>query len=92
MDPDENLKQQLRLAREMLAAQDSGSYTAFDDVARLAELVIALDEWLHKGGALPRVWVHTPRNRVTLCGPQCGHSACSQHYIDTGSVECIDRG
>lgn len=23
-------------------------------------------------------------------GPECGHSACSQHYIDTGSRECVE--
>ncbi len=22
-------------------------------------------------------------------GPPCGHSACSQNYIDTGSTDCI---
>tara|TARA_R100000234_G_scaffold112349_1_gene85934 strand:- start:255 stop:596 length:342 start_codon:yes stop_codon:yes gene_type:complete len=22
-------------------------------------------------------------------GPTCGHSACSQHYIDNGSTDCI---
>lgn len=25
-------------------------------------------------------------------GPVCGHSACSQHYIDTGSAACVDEG
>lgn len=25
-------------------------------------------------------------------GPACGHSACSQHYIDTGSRECVEAG
>ena len=24
--------------------------------------------------------------------PTCGHSACSQHYIDTGSAECVEKG
>lgn len=23
-------------------------------------------------------------------GPACGHSACSQHFIDTGSVACVE--
>lgn len=23
--------------------------------------------------------------------PRCGHSACSQHFIDTGSRECVAR-
>lgn len=24
--------------------------------------------------------------------PQCGHSTCSQHFIDTGSSECVEQG
>lgn len=24
-------------------------------------------------------------------GPSCGHSACSQHYIDTGSRQCVEQ-
>lgn len=24
-------------------------------------------------------------------GPACGHSACSQNYIDTGSRECVEE-
>ncbi len=23
-------------------------------------------------------------------GPKCGHSACTQHFIDTGSRECVE--
>ena len=23
-------------------------------------------------------------------GPACGHIACSQNFIDTGSVECVE--
>lgn len=24
-----------------------------------------------------------------MSGPACGHSACSQHYIDTGATACV---
>ena len=32
---------------------------------------------------------HIPAARIEA-GPQCGHSVCSQHYIDTADNECID--
>jgi hypothetical protein len=28
----------------------------------------------------------------TPCGPACGHSACSQHFIDTGDNRCVKEG
>lgn len=57
MDPTENVKEQLRLARKMLRAID-GSHEVPDvrDTARLAELVVALNDWLRKGGFLPEGW------------------------------------
>ena len=33
-----------------------------------------------------QVRLHTQWERVKA---RCGHSACSQHYIDTGSLDCI---
>lgn len=56
MDPDENLRQQRKIAAEMLRARDKGGWTSFDDVARLCELVQALDEWIVRGGSLPGEW------------------------------------
>jgi hypothetical protein len=48
MDPDHTLADIRRLAaREDLSPQDA---------AYLAELVQALDEWISKGGFLPRPW------------------------------------
>lgn len=54
-DPDSNLSEQLRLAQELIDSAESG----FDDPEgawRLAELVLALDEWIKKGGFLPQQW------------------------------------
>lgn len=27
---------------------------------------------------------------VTPTGPTCGHSACSQNFIDTGDASCVE--
>jgi hypothetical protein len=54
MDPDANLAEQLRLALLIQARPDYGE-TAHDAV-RLADLVLALNEWLARGGALPEAW------------------------------------
>ncbi len=27
--------------------------------------------------------------KYAVKGPACGHSACSQHYIDTGETSCV---
>lgn len=53
MDPDANLAEQLDSARRIL----SGEYANLDFHAeRLAELVIALDEWIRGGGFVPSRW------------------------------------
>jgi hypothetical protein len=57
VDPNENLKEQLRLASSILdypAQSDMDTLNA--DSERLAELVLALDEWMFKGGFLPARW------------------------------------
>lgn len=51
MDPNANLEEQ----RGIIACIQAGMYTA-DDVSRLADLAEALDEWLKRGGFLPRDW------------------------------------
>jgi hypothetical protein len=57
MDPKENLKEQLTLARRFIrqSSEQPDEMVAFDEqeVVRLAELVIALDEWQRKGGFSP---------------------------------------
>ena len=52
MDPDANLTEQRRLVARLLNQEPPH----LADYLRLAELVDALDEWLQKGGALPREW------------------------------------
>jgi len=61
MDPDENLAEQIKLALRIQAAADAGRDAdpdVYDDGARLAELVIALNDWIGNGGFPPRKWSH----------------------------------
>jgi hypothetical protein len=51
MDPNANLKEQLELAKRLI-----DDNTDQDAAYRLAELVLALDEWIRKGGFLPEAW------------------------------------
>lgn len=52
MDPDVNLAKQLRIADRILESDESDRLGATE----LAELVIALNEWLSRGGFLPAAW------------------------------------
>jgi hypothetical protein len=63
MDPDENLKEQLRLAKKISSRpwplgdwENKARMDYVIDAARLAELVEALDGWLQNDGFLPRRW------------------------------------
>lgn len=67
MDPDANLREQRELARAIIERFDrvdehTGRYSDLDmegqisDAERLAELIQALDEWITKGGFLPKDW------------------------------------
>jgi hypothetical protein len=58
MDPDANLKEQLEIAKAIA----DGTYEGSDDAERLAELVLALDEWIKSSGFLPKVWRQTDPN------------------------------
>ena len=51
MDPDTNLEEQKTLAQSIIDGDADDA-----DAERLAELVLALHEWLSKGGALPEAW------------------------------------
>lgn len=51
MDPDDTLKE-IRL----IVARASYTEWAEADHARLVELIDGLDEWLTKGGFVPREW------------------------------------
>lgn len=56
MDPDENLKQQRRISAALMYQIENDRKVEDADVLRLSELVIALDEWIAKGGFLPAAW------------------------------------
>ena len=62
MDPNANLTEQLRLARRIMAQWDRSDDETADcesiatNAARLAYLVVSLDEWRTKGGFLPQRW------------------------------------
>lgn len=49
MDPNTNREEQMELARQLCEGR-------VGPAARLAELVLALDEWLSRGGFPPRAW------------------------------------
>lgn len=55
MDPNANLKEQLKLAR-VLADRDASTGDLQDMGIELAELVLALNEWIINGGFLPLDW------------------------------------
>jgi hypothetical protein len=54
MDPDANLNEMLEIAD--LINGDFDEVIRPGDIERLANLVLSLDEWLSKGGALPERW------------------------------------
>jgi hypothetical protein len=63
MDPTANLEEQVRISKriqdcthadELRAGQACTRCEA--DAERLAELVLALDEWIVRGGFLPDAW------------------------------------
>ena len=61
MDPEANLKE-LRELTKMVAEADLNDKDGLEAIAetapRMAELFQALDEWLTKGGFLPKDWSH----------------------------------
>ena len=58
MDPNENLKEQLQLAIALVEVSPNtpNKDDILHDAQRLAELVLALDEWINGGGILPKQW------------------------------------
>lgn len=57
MDPNANLEEQRRLAKQILSAgRGPKQNLTLDRAHRLAELVEALDEWISGGGFLPADW------------------------------------
>ncbi len=53
MDPDANHEEQVRLALDILKCVDEGKRPDAHDAVRLAELVIALNDWVGNGGSWP---------------------------------------
>jgi hypothetical protein len=56
MDPNANLKEQLEISKRIIKASEKGKFSGTADTERLAELVVALDEWIVGGGFLPKQW------------------------------------
>lgn len=50
MDPHANLAEQITLAHEIINLTDNNAPVPEETADRLAELVLALDEWRRKGG------------------------------------------
>jgi hypothetical protein len=53
VDPEANLKEQRELANKLVEYSGDLDLSYTQDVERLAELVLALDEWRLKGGYDP---------------------------------------
>lgn len=53
MDPEANLEEQLTLALKII---NRGDELDHEDADRLAELVLAMNDWLVGGGAKPQIW------------------------------------
>ena len=60
MDPNANLEELRALVRAGNEAHDNGEAPAPEDSERMVELVSSLDEWLSKGGFLPKAWERKP--------------------------------
>jgi hypothetical protein len=58
MDPNKNLADLLEIAHRLVDDEDHEDYLALEasGALRLAELAIALDEWIRKGGFMPEAW------------------------------------
>ena len=61
IDPDAALDELLDLTDQTIQLTDHGVRPPDEDVARLAELVDALDSWLMTGGFMPRRWAAVAR-------------------------------
>lgn len=63
MDPDANLNEQRRLASRIVERLENDRLVNENDYARLADLVLALDEWICRGGFLPKDWKRNQLSR-----------------------------
>lgn len=56
MDPNANLAEQLKLSERIVNESYNSLINFKIDAERLAELVIALNNWIKMGGTLPTSW------------------------------------
>ncbi len=58
MDPNANLKEMLELAEQIQSdyEDEDGNGVDQDDANRLAELILAMHNWLGHGGFKPQAW------------------------------------
>lgn len=61
MAPDVNILEQCILARRILGRRDRGEPVGEAEAAELAQLVMDMNGWLCKGGAMPGRWRRTCR-------------------------------
>ena len=57
MDPDANLQEQITLANGIIESAENETGEIILQAIRLAELVLALDEWLTRKGFPPERWM-----------------------------------
>lgn len=57
MDPNENLKEQLQLAQNILNETTLSWRNSNPNEVKLAKLVLTLDKWILQGGFLPDSWL-----------------------------------
>lgn len=78
MDPTANLRKQLAVARRIIAGEGSVEENAVE----LAELVLALHEWMNKGGFPPEQWRQQPpvaaqdTEAAVFSAPECVFNYC----------------
>lgn len=84
MDPNENLKRQRELAREIIvlrdANKDDGAIVLLSE--ELAELVLALDQWRLKGGFDPHRPASPSASDDSLYRLDFGPVAIREHFAD----------
>ena len=69
MDPNENIRRQRELVREILSDEPFRDSTEAGELAiELAELVQELDRWLCKGGFRPSGWDALARSQARMGG------------------------
>ncbi len=85
MDPNACLTEILRLAKKLV--DDDSQYPdqyPFRNADQLAELVLALDQWIRKGGAIPDQWLAA---RIQVMPPPIQEPLCGDtHWISVSPL------